>query len=376
MVKTNRFLEICVDGVRSLRPYLPGKPISELEREYGVENIIKLASNENPLGPPRKSIEAMRRILDDLAQYPDSNGFELKGILAEKHQVDNSQVILGNGSENILEIIARVFLGPGKSAVFSRYAFAVYPIVTQAVGAEAHVADANAPDANMPYGHNLDAIAALVDSTTRVVFIANPNNPTGTWLNETSLVNFVEALPKTTVVVIDEAYFDYVSGIDGYPDMSRYLADYDNLVVSRTFSKAFGLAGLRIGYALANEGITDLLNRVRAPFNTSAVALAAAAAALNDADHLEKSISVNRGGLKQLGEAFQDMGLEFIPSVGNFITVDMGEDAAPIYEKLLRAGIIVRPVANYGLPNHLRVTVGLPAQNQRLIAALRRIIRR
>lgn len=376
MAENNRFLDMCVDGVRSLRPYLPGKPVSELEREYGVENIIKLASNENPLGPPLKSVEAMRRILDDLAQYPDSNGFELKAILAEKHGVENNQIILGNGSENILEIIARVFLGPGKSAVFSSYAFAVYPIVTQAVGAELRVASANSPDSNMPYGHDLAAIATLVDDTTRVVFIANPNNPTGTWLDEASLVNFVESLPKSTIVVVDEAYFEYVSDMEGYPDMSRYLAKYDNLVVSRTFSKAFGLAGLRIGYALADAGIIDLLNRVRAPFNTSAVALAAAAAALNDADHLEKSVRVNRAGLKQLGEAFQDMGLEFIPSVGNFITVDIGEDAAPIYDKLLQAGIIVRPVANYGLPNHLRVTVGLPEQNQRLIAALRRIISR
>ncbi len=376
MTKDNRFLDLCVDGVRSLRPYLPGKPISELEREYGVSDIIKLASNENPLGPPPRSIEAMRGVLKDQALYPDSNGFELKGILAERHGVSRDQITLGNGSENILEIIARVFLDAGKSAVFSRYAFAVYPIVTQAVGAEARIADANLPGSIMPYGHDRDAMLRLIDKTTRVVFIANPNNPTGTWLDETSMLEFMRAVSKTTLVVVDEAYFEYISDMQDYPDMSRFLGQFDNLLVSRTFSKAFGLAGLRIGYAISNIQVTDLLNRVRSPFNTSAVALAAAAAALNDADHLARTVSMNREGLKQLGDAFEDLGLKYIPSVGNFITIDLEQDAAPIYEKLLHAGIIVRPIANYGLPNHLRITVGLPEQNRRLISALRRIISR
>ncbi|WP_077728374.1 histidinol-phosphate transaminase [Methylocaldum sp. 14B] len=360
---------LAVPGVRALTPYLPGKPISELERELGLRNIVKLASNENPLGPSPKALEAARRASSEIHLYPDGSGFELKAALSRKLDVRPEQITLGNGSNDALELVARAFLSPQSKAIYSEYAFAVYSIVTQAVGAQAVVAPAHDGSHGPRYGHDLQAMAQAVDESTRVVFIANPNNPTGTYLTKSELRSFLGDLPEHVIAVVDEAYFEYVEAPD-YPDCIEWLSDFPSLIVIRTFSKAYGLAGLRVGYAVSSPAIADLLNRVRQPFNVNSLALEAAKAALDDNDHLTRSVSLNREGLCRLSEAFTERDLSFIPSVGNFIMVDVGRPAAPVYEALLRQGVIVRPVANYGLPNHLRVTVGTEEENRIFLAAL------
>ncbi|HUL13574.1 MAG TPA: histidinol-phosphate transaminase [Methylococcaceae bacterium] len=359
--------QLAVAGVRRLQPYQPGKPISELERELGLTRIIKLASNENPLGSSPKALAAARSGLSELHLYPDGSGFELKTALAAKLGVDFEQITLGNGSNDVLELAARAFLSAEHAAVFSEHAFAVYPIVTQAVGAQARIAPA------LRYGHDLDAMAGLVDRNVRVVFIANPNNPTGTWLSREELRRFLGLMPEQVIVVIDEAYFEYVREPD-YPNALTWLDQFPNLIVTRTFSKAYGLAGLRVGYAVSSPEVADLLNRVRQPFNVNSLALVAATAALADEDHLARSVHLNGEGLKQLGAAFSQRGLRFIPSAGNFLAVDVGRPAAPVYEALLREGVIVRPIANYGLPNHLRVTIGTLEENGIFLSALDRVL--
>lgn len=354
---------LAAPGVQGLVPYTPGKPIGELARELGLTDIVKLASNENPLGASPHAIAAAQRALQECALYPDGGGFELKAALAARHRVDPDCITLGNGSNDVLNMVARAFLGPGGSAVYSEHAFAVYPIATQAAGAEGRVAPAHA------YGHDPAAMLAAIDASTRVVFIANPNNPTGTWLSAAALRDFLTDLPRGVLAVVDEAYFEYVDEPD-YPDCTRWLGEFPQLIVTRTFSKAFGLAGLRIGYALCAPAIAELLNRVRSPFNVNALAQQAAQAALDDATHLARSMAVNRDGLAELQAGCVKRGLSFIPSAGNFLCIHMNRPAGPVYERLLRAGVIVRPVANYGLPQHLRVTVGLPQQNARFLAAL------
>lgn len=365
--------QLALPGVRKLTPYQPGKPIGELERELGLSNIVKLASNENPLGPSPKALEALRLGIGDLHLYPDGGGFALKATLSRQLGVGAGQITLGNGSNDVLELAARAFLSPETSAVFSQHAFAVYPIVTQAVGAQARIAPAHDGTRGPRYGHDLLAMLGLIEETTRLVFIANPNNPTGTYLRSGELRAFLEQVPGHALVVVDEAYFEYVSEPD-YPNALEWLNDFPNLIVTRTFSKAYGLAGLRVGYAVSNEEIADLLNRVRQPFNVNSLGLAAAGAALSDEDHLRRTVALNQAGLRQLAEAFEARGLAYIPSVGNFVTVDVGKPAAPLYEALLREGVIVRPIANYALPNHLRVTVGAEGQNRIFLAALDRVL--
>ena len=364
---------LAASGVRKLTPYQPGKPISELERELGVSNIVKLASNENPLGPSPQALAAIRSELAALQLYPDAGGYALKASLAGKLGVDLAQITLGNGSNDVLELVARAFLSVKVSAIYSQHAFAVYPIVTQAVGARAGVAKAHDGSRGPRYGHDLDAMLGLIDADTRLIFIANPNNPTGTYLNRDALAGFLAQTPDHALVVVDEAYFEYVDEPD-YPNALEWLNDYPNLIVTRTFSKAYGLAGVRVGYAISSPAIADLLNRVRQPFNVNSLALAAASAALDDDEHLEKTVSLNRKGLKLLAEAMAKRGLGFIPSVGNFITIDVGRAAEPVYQALLREGVIVRPIANYGLPNHLRVTVGTDRENQIFLEALDRVL--
>ncbi|WP_024327379.1 histidinol-phosphate transaminase [Thioalkalivibrio sp. AKL19] len=365
---------LAVAGVQGLSPYQPGKPVAALERELGITQAIKLASNENPLGPSPLAVEAGRAALAEAHVYPDGNGFELKARLAERHGVTPDQITLGNGSNEVLELIARTWLAPGRAAVFSAHAFAVYPLVTQAVGAEARVAPALAADHPLqPFGHDLDAMRARVDEDVRVVFVANPNNPTGTWLDGRTLEAFVAAMPATTVVVVDEAYFEYVEEA-GYPDTTRWLERYPNLVVTRTFSKIQGLAGLRLGYAVSSPEIADLLNRVRQPFNVNAIAQAAGLAALDDVEHVAKSVAINREGLRQVSAALRELGLRVIPSVGNFVTFDTDREPGPVYEALLREGVITRPVENYGLPGHLRVTVSTHEDNARFLAALHKAL--
>jgi histidinol-phosphate aminotransferase len=362
-----------VAGVQGLTPYQPGKPIGELERELGISNIIKLASNENPLGPSPKALAAISGLLGELHLYPDGGGFELKAALADHLNVGADQITLGNGSNDVLDLVGRAFLGPGTAAVFSEHAFAVYPIVTQACGADSRVAKAQDGSQGPAYGHDLQAMAALVDDSVRVVFIANPNNPTGTYLPSGALRAFLKGVPRHIVVVVDEAYFEYVDFPD-YPDCLQWLPDFPNLIVTRTFSKAYGLAGLRVGYAVSSPALADLLNRVRQPFNVSTLALAAATAALGDRNHLARTKALNDAGVRQLSEALAARSLAYIPTAGNFITVDLGRPAGPIYQALLREGVIVRPVANYGMPQHLRVSIGTAAENQTFLAALDRVL--
>lgn len=333
-----------------------------------------MASNENPLGPSPQAVEAARAAMSEAHIYPDGAGFELKAALATRHGVEPDAITLGNGSNEVLELIARAWLAPGRASVFSAHAFAVYPLVTQAVGAEARVIDAlPATDLEQPYGHDLAGMQKAVDDTVRVVFVANPNNPTGTWVGRSALEAFVAAMPATTLVVIDEAYAEYVEQHD-YPDTTQWVSRYPNLIVTRTFSKIQGLAGLRLGYSISSPAVAELLNRVRQPFNVNALAQAAGLAALGDSSHIERSVRVNREGLVQLGEGLRERGLRVIPSVGNFITFDTGRDAGPVFEALQREGVITRPVENYGLPGHLRVTVSTAEDNERFLQALDRAL--
>lgn len=370
---TNPWLQYAMPGINGLKPYEPGKPIPELERELGITNIIKLASNENPLGPSPKGLDAVRSVLVESALYPDGNAFELKRKLAAHHDVDIKQLITGSGSDHILELIARVFLGPGRSAVISQYAFAVYFIVAQAASAEVRIAKAHPTDHAMPYGHDLNAMLDEVDDTTRVVFIANPNNPTGTWLARDELTSFLNEVPESTTVVVDEAYFDFVTESQ-YPDTSKLLAQFPNVITLRTFSKAYGLAGLRVGYALCSRELTDLLNRARLSFNPNSLAQAAAVAALDDTGHLKKTVSLNSAERKKLDRGLNELGLRTIPSVCNFVTVDVERPGREVFQQLLQRGVIVRPLDGYGLPTHLRISVGLPEENERLLKTLGEVL--
>ena len=365
--------QLASPAVLDIAPYVPGKPLSELEREYGIRDSIKLASNENPLGPGALALAAIAKAAGEIGLYPDANGFALKQALARKYQCAAEGITLGNGSNDVLVMIAEAFLTRDAEAVYSQYGFAVYPIAVQATGATAKVAPALAKGHPMALGHDLDAMLKLVSSRTRVVFVANPNNPTGTWLEAAPLRAFIAALPLTTLVVVDEAYIEYVE--DGsFPDSSRWLAEFPNLVVTRTFSKAYGLAGLRVGYALSSPAIANLLNRVRQTFNVNCIALAAARAALDDAQHLRTTIDLNREGMQQLVAGLAQLParlpVSVTPSRGNFVLIDCGRAAMPVYDAMLRQGVIVRPVGNYQLPDHLRLTIGTREQNQRMLGAL------
>lgn len=361
-------------GVQKLNPYQPGKPVEELERELGISNSIKLASNENPLGPCSAAIEAIKQHSPHINYYPDGSGHKLRQRLAELHQVPAECITLGNGSNDILELVARAFLSADKSAVYSEYSFAVYPIVVQAVGAKANVARAYAEShATMPLGHDPEALLSSIDDSTRVLFVANPNNPTGTWLEPAMLKQLLDAVPDHVIVVLDLAYIEYMDEVL-QPDIKNLLSEYANLVVTRTFSKVYALAGLRIGYSISSLGIADLLNRVRQPFNTNSLAQVAALASLDDKSHVQKSVSMNNAGKKYLQQAFDELGLKCLPTMGNFISVNMAMNAQALYEKLLHKGVIVRPVANYAMPEYLRITIGTAEQNQRLIKTLSEIL--
>jgi len=364
------FLSLAAPGVRILQPYQPGKPESELRREYGLSDIVKLASNENPLGPSPRALTAVRDALSGLARYPDGNGFELKSALSAKLGLSMAMLTLGNGSNDVLELVARAFLTPEHEAVFSEHAFAVYPIVTQAIGATARVAKAYPADHAMPHGHDSAAMLALINDRTRAVFIANPNNPTGTWLKTAELEAFLTSVPEQVIVVVDEAYGEYVVPEADCPNALRWIDRFPNLIVTRTFSKAYGLAGLRIGYAVSHPQVADLLNRVRQPFNVNSLALVAAAAALDDVDHLERSRALNQAGMQQWQDACRQWSLRWLPSVGNFLCVNVGRSGREVFLELLKRGVIARPVDNYGLPDYLRISIGTEAENARCIAAL------
>jgi histidinol-phosphate aminotransferase len=353
-----------LDYVRALSPYIAGKPIEELAREFGLDaaRIVKLASNENPLGMPASAQRALLAAVSELARYPDSNAFALKAALAQRLDVPAEWLTLGNGSNDILELAAGAFLGPGRSCVYAQHSFAVYALATQARGGRAIVVPAR------DYGHDLEAMRAAIAPDTRLMYLANPNNPTGTFVTADRMETFLARVPADVVVVLDEAYNEYLAP-ELRADSTAWVRRYPNLLISRTFSKVYGLAGLRIGYGVAQPELTDLLNRVRHPFNVNSLAQAAALAALNDAEFLTRSYEVNRSGMAQLTAGFDALNLRCVPSYGNFVLVQVGP-AAQVYQELLKRGVIVRPVANYGLPEWLRVTIGLPEENETFLAAL------
>ncbi|MDF2181499.1 histidinol-phosphate transaminase [Neptuniibacter sp. CAU 1671] len=361
------FTALAIPGVQELKPYLPGKPAEELQRELGLASVVKLASNENPLGVSEKVKAALQSELDMLALYPDSAGYHLKQALSRELGVSVDQLTLGNGSNDVLDLIARAFLAPGSEVIYSEYAFLVYAISSQAAGATAIVTPAKA------WGHDLEAMAQAVSERTRVIFLANPNNPTGTWFTAQALDQFLAQVPETVLVVLDEAYTEYVEQPD-FPDGLALQKRYPNLIVTRTFSKAYGLAGLRIGYAVSDPQVADVLSRVRQPFNVNSLGLLAARVALSDAEFLQQTLVCNQQGMRQLETGLKALGLEWIASAGNFLTVDMQQPALPIYQALLQKGVIVRPLANYAMPNHLRISIGLPHENARCLEVLQEVL--
>jgi histidinol-phosphate aminotransferase len=376
-MSSNELRDLCEqspDYVRSIAPYQPGKPISELAREYGLDPsaIVKLASNENPLGLSPAAKIALENEIANLARYPDGGAFDLKAALCKRYRVAQENIVVGNGSNDVLELAAAAFLAPGRSAVYSQHAFAVYPLATKARGSRGIAVPAK------QFGHDLDAMAAAIAPDTRIVFMANPNNPTGTFAPHAEVERFLAKVPRNVLIVLDEAYNEYLPEALRF-DTVTWLDRFPNLVIVRTFSKVYGLAGLRVGFGLMHPDVADLLNRVRQPFNVNNLALAAAAAALEDHAFIQKSFQLNRDGLKQLEAGARKLGLAFIPSVGNFITIEFARvqgnaQGGVIFEKLLRAGVIVRPVTGYEMPDHLRVTVGTPAENDRFLSALSRAL--
>lgn len=355
-------LDHALSNIKKIAPYQPGKPITEVARELGlpVDSIIKLASNENPLGMSPKARAAVAEAIEGLARYPDD--FELKAALANHCGVDSNQIVLGNGSNDVLELIAQVFLAPGRSAVFSAHAFAVYPLATMGVGGECIAAPAK------DFAHDLNAMRAAIRGDTRIVWIANPNNPTGTFLPYDELRAFITRLPKDVIVVLDEAYNEYLSPALRV-NTTTWLADFDNLVITRTFSKIYGMAGLRIGFALCSPAVADLMNRVRQPFNCNNLALAGAIAALEDAEFIEQSYQLNTAGMQQIVTGLDALGLKHLPSHANFVTFHV-TDAAGVNQRLLKQGVIIRPLAGYAMHDWLRVTIGTEAENARFLEAL------
>jgi len=356
--------DLLPENIRALKPYIPGKPIEEVQRELGISNVCKLASNENPLGPSPKALAALGGALPALNLYPDGSGYYLRRRLAQIHGVDKDQIILGNGSVDIIEMACRTFLGPEDNAVMSAGAFIMCYLATQAV---------NGNPVMVPMGdgvtHDLEAMAAAVDDRTKLVYMANPNNPTGTMVGREAVGRFFDKLPGHVIVLMDEAYFEYMDHPD-YPDSFAYLKDGRNILILRTFSKAYGLAGLRVGYGVANEQITSGLNKIRSPFNTNSLSQLAALHALEDAAHLEKSVSLNRQGISFMQSEMDRLGVEYTPSYGNFILVTTPLESREAFNALLKEGVIVRPMTGYGYPNAFRVSTGLPEENQRFIKAL------
>ena len=358
------------DYIRTIAPYQGGKPIAELAREMGLNetDIIKLASNENPLGISPKAQMAIDEAVHDVARYPDGNSFELRKSVSEKFGVTHNQIVFGNGSNDILELAARAFLHAGCEAIYSQHAFAVYPLVTQAVGATGVVVPAK------NYAHDLDGFLAAITPRTKLIFIANPNNPTGTLINKDALRAFFKAVPSNILIVLDEAYDEYLSA-QNKSEAINWLGEFDHLIISRTFSKAYGLAGLRIGFGLMHADLADMLNRVRQPFNVNSIAQAAAVASLADGDFVARSYALNQAGMAQLTQGFNKLGLEYIVSYANFVSFKVA-NAAQVNQLLLQNGVIVRPIANYEMPEYLRVSIGLFSENARFLEILEQILKK
>lgn len=356
-------IALTVPGVQSLKPYQPGKGIAELERELGVSNIVKLASNENPRTVGSPVWDAIKEILPDLSRYPDGGGYRLKQALAEQLGVQPNQITLGNGSNDVLEMLARAFVQARQKVVVSEHSFAVYSLVAKAIDSELHVTPA------VNWGHDLNGMRQAIDSNTRLVFIANPNNPTGTWVSKQELEAFLNSIPNHVLIVLDEAYFEYVEEED-YPNGVPLLRTYPNLVVTRTFSKIYGLAGMRIGYSISSQEIAEILNRIRQPFNVNVVGYAAAIVGLKHQEFVDESRQLNQEEMNRIYKTLEKLHLNWIPSVANFIAIELEQKAELIVQHMLKNGVIVRSVDNYGMPNHIRMTIGLEEENNRALQAL------
>ena len=362
-----KIVEQVPEYIRSLIPYEPGKPIEEVEREYGIARSVKLASNENPLGPSPKALAAMRDKIEQLHLYPDGDCFYLKQALAGKLGVKPDHLIFGNGSNEIIELAARTFLRPGDEAVMAEQAFVVYQLIVQAVGGRSRAVPLK------DFTHDLEALGNALSPRTRMVFLANPNNPTGTIYRRDAWERFLAKVSSDVLLIVDEAYFEYVRDSE-YPDSLRYHASRRPMLTLRTFSKLYGLAGLRIGYGVGTPELISLMQRVRQPFNVNAAAQWAALAALDDAEHVERSLEVNRRGIEYLEREFSRLGLEFVSTQANFILVRVGR-GQEVFQGLLKQGVIVRPTVGYRFPEHVRVTVGTMEENQRFIGALKEVIK-
>ena len=354
-------------NIAGLRPYNPGKPIEEVTRELGINDVVKLASNENPRGPGQCVRERIAGTLDALSRYPDGGGYRLRMALARIHDIEPNRITLGNGSNDVLELAAKMALEPGLEGIMSEHGFVVYYLAVTGCGGRLVIVPARA------YGADVDGFIDALSDLTRIVFLANPNNPTGTWLRQSELVRLLDRMPERVWLVLDEAYLEYVE-FPGYPDGRTLLDRYPNLIVTRTFSKIHGLASLRVGYGLSSPLAADLMNRARQPFNVNSLALAAAEAALADQTFVESSRALNRAGMAQVTAGLDALGLAHIPSAGNFLSVDLGRDPQPVFQAMLARGVIVRPVAEYGLPTHTRVTVGLPEENRRFLDVLEEVL--
>lgn len=361
--------ELAPDYISAIAPYQGGKPISELAREMDLNeaDIIKLASNENPLGMSPKAQTAVEEAIYEIARYPDGNAFALRDTLANKFSVAHAQLVFGNGSNDILELAARAFLKYGDEAIYSQHAFAVYPLVTQAVGAKGVVVPAK------DFAHDLNGFLKAITAKTKLIFIANPNNPTGTLIQKTELKDFLAKVPNHVLVLLDEAYDEYLSTAHKSQAIT-WLQEFKNLIISRTFSKAYGLAGLRVGFGLMHADVADMMNRVRQPFNVNSIAQAAAMASIADEDFVARSYAVNKAGMLQLTQGLQKLGLEYISSYANFVSFKINF-AAQVNQKLLQNGVIVRPIANYEMPDYLRVSVGLFNENARFLNVLEEVIK-
>jgi histidinol-phosphate aminotransferase len=354
------------EPILDIQPYQPGKPVEELERELGIPGAVKLASNENPFGPPAGVLEALRKALPGLNRYPDGSGYYLRQALAKKHGVPAESIVLGNGSNELIELLARTFVRPGEEVVIPHPSFVVYPSIVQAVGGVRVVVTLK--------NHRLDLpkMRRAITGLTKMVFVANPNNPTGTIVTAEEVGKFLDKVPEHVIVVFDEAYYDFAVGPE-FPDTLAHLRDGKRVVILRTFSKMASLAGLRVGYAIADPDCVQLMNRIRQPFNVNTLAQVAALAALQDEPRIRSSVEAVREGLRRLSAALDAMGVSYVPSRANFLLVEL-PDAARVYEELLKLGVIVRPMASFGLDRALRITVGTPEENARLVEALRRVL--
>ena len=360
---------LATPGIASLPVYKPGKSADEVRDELGLDRAIKLASNENSLGPSPKVLDALAGGSFDLFRYPDGSGASLKRALADFHGIDPGQITLGNGSNDVLELAARSIVTRDHEVVYSENAFIVYHLATHSIGATPVVIPTR------DHRHDLAAILDAVTGRTRLIFLDNPGNPTGNWIDGDRLRSFLASVPEDVIVVVDEAYYEYGASLCAeYPNSIEFLPDFPNLVTTRTFSKAYGLAGLRVGYAVSHPDLADLMNRVRQPFNVNTLALLAAEIALKDQEHLRRCVAMNDEGMLALTAAFAELGLEWFESIANFVSFDLGQPADDVYQALLREGVVVRPIAEYGLPDHLRVTIGQEHENAEFIKALGKVL--